>query len=400
MNQTMLKGAKAYRGQQVLDRNALVEKYALLVKRIALHIKGRLPAYVDPDDLIQSGMLGLIDAVQNFKDGHGAVFETYAAIRIRGAIIDQLRRSDWTPRVVHQNARTLNEAKTRLSHEFGREPTAEEVAEDLGVDIERYHAMVLEANGSKVIGIEDTGLTEDVISDAPLSETIGNGNAVDELYSVIDEQQFKVHLARAIEDLPERERVVVAFYYQKEMNLREIGLILNISESRTCQILATGLSHLRAKLSEWDKKADNQGPFCRSAEDVYLEHARPDTSHKEKYKSTLFDESGEITFQTETGRRLDAERIAKKEEEERKAASIRAANKARRPESGSLISVRTKTADYDPNNPQRPPKKKTLKKGELDTNTIRAHATRKSSAKSKADDDGYDLDDEQYLWEL
>ena len=291
LGQTRAKGAKAYQGQQIVDRNSLVIKYAPLVKRVALHLKNRLPGSVDVNDLIQAGMIGLIESIQHYKEGQGAVFETYASIRIKGAMLDDLRQSDWTPRGVHQNTRAIRESMTRLAHRYGRPATDVEIAADLKVDINRYHQMLLDSTASQVVGIEDTGLTEDVISES------GADVSYDKLFEDINDTQFKAALQHAIETLPERESKIVSFYYDQELNLREIGLILGISESRTCQILSQALMRVRAKLSEWGvaQKADKD----RSTEEnrrvapIAPGAVAVETEAQSKKESLLFDENGE-----------------------------------------------------------------------------------------------------------
>lgn len=298
LNQAMLKGAKAYQGQKLADRNSMVVKYAPLVKRVALHLKTRLPSYVDVNDLIQSGMIGLMDAIQNYKDGHGATFETYAAIRIRGSIIDELRQSDWTPRSVHQNTRTIREALARLSHAFGRPPTDAEMAADLNVDINKYHQMILDSNTSQVMCIEDTGLTDDVIGERPFSDLSGIGPD-DKLFESVNGEQFKHALAESIKRLPERERSIIGLYYDQEMNLREIGLIMGISESRTCQVLSQAVVRLRNALDEWSnvskkESAPTDSAYRKAAEEV----TKKASSTLKKRKSSLFDDNGEIALTT------------------------------------------------------------------------------------------------------
>ena len=304
LNQPRGKGAKAYQEQKIVDRNALVVKYAPLVKRVASHLKARLPSYVDVNDLMQSGMIGLIDAIQNYKNGQGAAFETYAAIRIRGSIIDELRQSDWTPRSVHQNTRAIRDAVARLNHKLGRLATDKEVAAELNVDINRYHQMVLESNTSQVMGIEDTGLTDDVIGERTLSEIAAFG-AEDKLFESINSEQFKESLARSIERLPVRERKIVTFYYDQELNLREIGLIMGISESRTCQILSQALMRLRRALDDWSyssgrvtnsgKSKDDAKAVKRPArKDLIAPGAEPKAAPLKK-KSDLFDDEGLIS---------------------------------------------------------------------------------------------------------
>lgn len=306
LGQTRAKGAKAYQGQQIVDRNSLVIKYAPLVKRVALHLKNRLPGSVDVNDLIQAGMIGLIESIQHYKEGQGAVFETYASIRIKGAMLDDLRQSDWTPRGVHQNTRAIRESMTRLAHRYGRPATDVEIAADLKVDINRYHQMLLDSTASQVVGIEDTGLTEDVISES------GADVSYDKLFEDINDTQFKAALQHAIETLPERESKIVSFYYDQELNLREIGLILGISESRTCQILSQALMRVRAKLSEWGvaQKADKD----RSTEEnrrvapIAPGAVAVETEAQSKKESLLFDENGEITMRTAQGAAAEAKR--------------------------------------------------------------------------------------------
>lgn len=244
MGRAKLQGARAYQAVSRNDMAAKVEQYAPLVKRIALHLKARLPACVDIDDLIQSGMLGLMDALSHFEDGHGAAFETYATIRIRGAMIDEMRQSDWAPRMVHQNTRQISDAVARLSGKLGRDPKDLEIAAELGVTVEKYRQMLFESSTSQVIGIEDLGVTDDVISDSP-------DHRQDRLFELMAASEFKKALAQAISKLPEREQQVLSLYYDEELNLREIGQVLELSESRICQIMSQAMSRLRAALKHW-----------------------------------------------------------------------------------------------------------------------------------------------------
>lgn len=240
----ILNGARAYQIQKKADMAANVEKYAQLVKRIALHLKARLPASVELDDLIQSGMIGLMDAIANFEEGHGAVFETYASIRIRGAMIDEMRQSDWAPRSVHQNSRNISNAISKLQNQLARAPTDSEIAQELGVDITKYNQMLVDTSSSQMIGIEDLGITDDVISDS-------GENSKDKLFDILATTKFKHALALAIEKLPKREQQVLALYYDEEMNLKEIGQVLDLSESRICQLLSQSMARLRSMLKDW-----------------------------------------------------------------------------------------------------------------------------------------------------
>jgi len=223
----------------------LVTKYAYLVKKIALHLKSRLPHSVQLDDLIQSGMIGLLDASNNFDGSKGASFETFASIRIRGAMLDEIRSGDWAPRSVHQNTRKITEAMTELAKKLGRDATDVEVSEYIGVPIGEYHKMLYEASTTKIVGIEDLGVTADALvfdnqninENAPLNAVL--------------EQNYRQSMAKAIESLPQKEALLLSLYYKEELNMKEIGSILNVSESRVSQILNQAILRLRSKLKDW-----------------------------------------------------------------------------------------------------------------------------------------------------
>ncbi|MBQ9274577.1 MAG: RNA polymerase sigma factor FliA [Succinivibrio sp.] len=243
----MLNGAKVYQAASRDQMSSKVEQYAPMVKRIALHLKARLPPNVELDDLIQSGMIGLLDALAHYEEGHGASFETYATIRVRGAMIDEMRQSDWAPRSVHQSTRQIADAINRLSHRLGREPRDTEIAAELNVTLERYQQMLMESSTSQMIGIEDLGVTEDVISDS-------DNNHNDKLFELLASVKFKQALAVAISKLPQREQYVLSLYYDEELNLKEIGRVLELSESRVCQIMSQSMARLRAALKDWRER--------------------------------------------------------------------------------------------------------------------------------------------------
>jgi RNA polymerase sigma factor for flagellar operon FliA len=223
----------------------LVSKHAALVKRIAYHLMSRLPPSVQADDLIQAGMIGLLEASRNYDAAQGASFETYAGIRIRGAMLDEIRRTDWTPRSVHRKARQVAEAVREIENQFGRDARDIEVAERLGIALNEYHRILQDATGCRVFSIDDAGVNGDEtpqpVADAPRNEPL------DSLHN----DHFKSALAEAISNLPERERLVMAMYYDEELNLREIGEVLGVSESRVCQIHGQALIRLRARMTEW-----------------------------------------------------------------------------------------------------------------------------------------------------
>jgi RNA polymerase sigma factor FliA len=220
--------------------DALVERHADLVRRIAWHLAGRLPSSVEVEDLIQAGMIGLLEAATNFSDGRGATFETYAGIRIRGAMIDALRKLDWAPRSVHRRAREAAVAMREIEGREGREARDAEVAAAMGISIEDYAKIVQDAATCQVASIDETtGVTEiaDVESD-PLLDTEGG--------------ELREAVADAIAGLPERERLVMSLYYDEELNLKEIGAVLGVSESRVCQLHGQALVRLRSRLRSWN----------------------------------------------------------------------------------------------------------------------------------------------------
>lgn len=226
------------------NSNKLVVEHEPLVKRIAFHLMSRLPASVQVDDLVQAGMIGLIEASRKFDPEQGASFETYAGIRIRGAMLDEIRRTDWTPRSVHRKAREVAEAVRKIENEKGRDARDVEVAEAMGLGLDEYHKILQDATGCRIFSFEDPGS----VGEDGLAQTHRQPNQPLENLQNCD---FKQGLAGAIKGLPERERLVMALYYDEELNLREIGEILGVSESRVCQIHGQALIRLRARMEKW-----------------------------------------------------------------------------------------------------------------------------------------------------
>jgi RNA polymerase sigma factor for flagellar operon FliA len=225
------------------ESDALVTRHAELVKRIAYHLAGRLPPSVDVADLIQAGMLGLLEAASNYAANRGASFETYAGIRIRGAMIDALRKLDWAPRSVHRKARAVAAAMREVEKETGRDAKDGEIASKMGVDLEEYHSIVQDAASCRLASLDD----------ATSSATAPDDNA-DPFREVADEG-FRSSLAQAIDALPERERLVMSLYYSDGLNLKEIGAVLKVTESRVCQLHGQALVRLKARLAEWREQA-------------------------------------------------------------------------------------------------------------------------------------------------
>ena len=234
--------ANAYNTYQ--DKTRLLEEHTVLVKRIAYHLLARLPASVLVDDLIQAGMIGLLEASNNFDASKGASFETFAGIRIRGSMLDEIRRGDWTPRSVHKNSRMVSEAIKTLESELGRDVSDIEVAEKLDISLNQYHHILNEVSTGKILGIDDLGVSEDVLQ-------VDDGAAFNSPYQDIEKQTFKKALASCISTLPEREALVLSLYYDEELNLKEIGSVLDVSESRVSQIHSQAMHRLKARMETW-----------------------------------------------------------------------------------------------------------------------------------------------------
>ena len=226
------------------SQKELVDIYAPLVKRIAYHLMTRLPPTVQVDDLIQSGMIGLLEAARNYDASQGASFETYAGIRIRGAMLDEIRKGDWAPRSLHRKVRAITGAVAEIEAEFGRDARDVEVAERVGVSLDDYYHTLQDATGYRVFSFEDLPTGEEGMTE-------GLTEKIPEPLENVQKDRFKEALAKAIAGLPERERLVMSLYYKEELNLRETGEVLGVSESRVCQIHSQALIRLKSRMSEW-----------------------------------------------------------------------------------------------------------------------------------------------------
>jgi RNA polymerase sigma factor for flagellar operon FliA len=223
-----------------------VKKHAPLVKRIAYHLMAKLPASVQVDDLIQAGLIGLMDAAKNYDDTQGAQFETYAAQRIRGAMLDELRQADWLPRTVRKSLRQIESTINKLEQQNKRAPNEEEIAKAMDIDLSAYQHMLLDARGHQLLYYEDLQDSDD----ADFFERHVASENSDPL-QMLENAGFRKLLAEAISALPEREKQMMGMYYEQELNLREIGEVLGVSESRVCQLHSQAVARLRAKLLEW-----------------------------------------------------------------------------------------------------------------------------------------------------
>jgi RNA polymerase sigma factor FliA len=221
----------------------LVKSHAILVKRIAHHLLGRLPQGVQLDDLIQAGMLGLLEAAKHYDPTKGASFETYAGIRIRGYILDEVRKNDWVPRSVYRNSRLISEAVRNLEHRLGRVAKDSEVAEELELPLNEYYDMLQDSASSHLYGFDDLGVTDDILRGEDGGETT-------EPHINVMINDLKNRLTQIIDGLPQRERLVLSLYYEQDLNLKEIGEIIEVTESRVSQILSQATHRIKARIPE------------------------------------------------------------------------------------------------------------------------------------------------------
>ncbi len=237
-------------GHQERDRNEWLTQHAPLVKRIAHHMLAKLPANVELDDLIQAGMIGLVDAIQRYEECQGTQFETYANQRIRGAMLDELRANDWLPRSVRKTQRTIEGAVHRLEQRHGRSPSEQEIARELGVGLPEYQEMLGEAKGGQLVYFDEMGARDDE-SNASWFDRHLPGAPDEEPGARLQEKRFKEALVAAIDTLPEREKTIMSLYYEQDLNFREIAAVLGVTESRVCQLHTQTVARLRTKLREW-----------------------------------------------------------------------------------------------------------------------------------------------------
>ncbi|MFC3149262.1 RNA polymerase sigma factor FliA [Piscinibacterium candidicorallinum] len=229
------------------DRETQLKKYQPMVRRLAHQMIAKLPANVELDDIVQAGMIGLMDALSRYELGHGTQFETYATQRIKGAMLDELRAGDWLPRSVRKSQRQIEQAIQKVEQRTHRQAQEAEIAKELGLSLDEYREQLSNAHGAQLFYLDDLSGDDDAegFLDRHAVETAGSP-----LEALADER-FRGALASAIESLPEREKNVMGMYYEHDMNLREIAAVLGVTESRVCQIHSQAVARLRTKLSAW-----------------------------------------------------------------------------------------------------------------------------------------------------
>jgi RNA polymerase sigma factor for flagellar operon FliA len=242
------------------SEDILVGKYAPMVRKLALQMVARLPANVELDDLMQAGMIGLLDAVRRYQEQPDAQFETYAVTRIRGAMLDELRAQDWLPRSVRSKSRNIEQAIGQLGHRLLRAPTESEIAQELDLSLTEYQALLEDARGVQVVHYEDLarsvdegaarasdgdGLAADVAAvahwDNPLTRLVSGG--------------LRKALVQAITNLPEREQLLLSLQFEQDLNQKEIAAVLGVTEGRVSQLRSQAVARIRAALADgnWDE---------------------------------------------------------------------------------------------------------------------------------------------------
>jgi RNA polymerase sigma factor for flagellar operon FliA len=230
------------------QKDKLIMEYAPLIKFIAQKIAVRLPSNIELDDLISSGVIGLMDAIEKYDPTRDNKFKTYAEFRIRGSILDELRAQDWVPRSVRDKAKLLDRTIIELEAELGRSPSDEEVSTRLSITMEEFHDLVNQVRPVSVLSIDDSATFSNVDKKSILN--ILEGTKFNNPYNQLNIKSVKEIVAKAIEELPERQRLVLSLYYYEDLNLKEIGKILRVTESRVSQLHAQAITRLRAKLTQ------------------------------------------------------------------------------------------------------------------------------------------------------
>ena len=229
------------------NRDAVIKEFAPMVKYVANRIALRLPPHIEVDDLVSVGVLGLIDAIQKYDPTRGAKFKTYAEFRVRGAILDELRSMDWVPRSVRQKAASMDAVVQKLQAQLGRPPEDDEVAAALGLSLDDFFSTLNQTRSMPVLSLEDLGISKDTGEQQSLLDCLAGKSDADP-QTQLRLNELKTIIAKAIDALPEKERLMVSLYYYEELTMKEIGEVLSITESRVSQIHSKAVYRLRTKL--------------------------------------------------------------------------------------------------------------------------------------------------------
>lgn len=228
-----------------LDRSALIKQYQPLVRRLAHYMMAKLPASVEVDDLIQVGLIGLADALSRYEASQGVQFETFATQRIRGAMLDELRGNDWMSRGSRKSQKDIETTMRRLEHRLGRSPIESEIAQEMGLTLADYQSLLSKVRGTQLVYLEDMARTnedDDNFLDRHVADSESNP------MNMLRDQRLRQSLVAAIKGLPEREQYIMSMYYEQDMNLKEIAAVLDVTESRVCQLHSQSIARLRAKM--------------------------------------------------------------------------------------------------------------------------------------------------------
>ncbi len=234
-----------YTAKGQLDRNALIRQYQPLVRKLAHHMMAKLPPSVEVDDLIQVGLIGLSEALSRYEAAQGVQFETFATQRIRGAMLDELRENDWMSRGSRKSQKDIEVAMRQLEHSLGRSPLESEIAAKMGLSLVDYQSLLSKVRGTQLVYLEDmsrNGEDDDTFLDRHVADV-----EADPL-NMLRDQRLRAGLVAAIKGLPEREQYIMSMYYEQDMNLKEIAAVLDVTESRICQLHSQSIARLRAKM--------------------------------------------------------------------------------------------------------------------------------------------------------
>ncbi len=243
-----LRNLKDYRSivdQEIKDE--IIVEYAPLIKYLARKIAARLPANIELDDLVSCGVIGLMDAIEKFDPGRDNKFKTYAEFRIRGAMLDELRAQDWVPRSIREKAKLLERTYAKIESSLGRQPTDEEMCKELDISQKDFHDLVNKAKSVSLLNIDDSSSFNK--GDKKIMAGVMDSDKLINPYSAVSYKNLRDKIKEGISSLPEKQRLVLSLYYYEDLNLKEIGRILDVTESRVSQLHTQAIIKLKVKLN-------------------------------------------------------------------------------------------------------------------------------------------------------